>query len=49
MKHRVIVHVDEDEETAWAECRDCSWGASGPTRKVDDKADEHERDEERSL
>jgi hypothetical protein len=33
-----------EEERAYAECLTCSWGCSGSSSRVDDKADQHEYD-----
>lgn len=49
MRHRVKVTTDESQETGYAECMDCSWGASGPLRKVDDMADAHEAEDRDEL
>jgi hypothetical protein len=34
--------IEDDGERAWAECKYCSWGCSGPSHRVHAKADAHE-------
>jgi hypothetical protein len=41
--HRTVVEYDDDAGTATWECTVCCTGGSGPTYRVEDKADAHTR------